>query len=373
MKAIKKFLILFIFLSFVQLMYSHEKVRQTEKQLEQTKKIIHQKTKEKEKYIKKEKTIQNELERIEKELKNIEVEKRKIENEITQAKVSLEALKKNIEIMNSDLEFYGRILKISLNNFVYKHFVVNPFLEENFNRRVKENIIRKYAEQISRIKLKKNYAEILKEQQEIKKRKLENLSKQLENKKEKQRKLFLEKNKLLAQISIKKTQIEKEIKELIATQKELEKILNKLKKEKRKEVFLYSQQKPSTPIINRIFIKPISGEIVCKFGKEQINQDGSCIVRNGVIIQGISFDNVVSVEDGKVIFISQNFRSYGKLIIIEHKDNIHSIYGQLKEILVLEGQYVKKGQVIAKTDSSGQIYFELRKDFICVNPELYLE
>jgi len=132
-------------------------------------------------------------------------------------------------------------------------------------------------------------------------------------------------------------------------------------------------KKREVPIINRTFIKPISGEIVSRFGKKQISNDGSYIICNGVIIQGISFDNVVSVENGKVIFTSQNFRSYGKLIIIEHKDNIHTIYGQLEEILVVEGQYVKKGQVIARTNSSGQIYFELRKDFICVNPELYLE
>jgi len=276
--------------------------------------------------------------------------------------------------MSSDLEFYRRMLRISLNNFVYQHFITPHFFEDNFSRRVKKNVIKKYAEQISRIKLEKNYTENLKKEQEIKKRELENLSKQLENKKEKQRKLFLEKNKLLTQISTKKKQIDEEIKELVATQKELEKLLNRLKEEyNRRKRQILSYKPLSVPKINRTFIKPISGEIVCKFGKEQINKDGSCIVRNGVIIQGISFDNVVSVEDGKVIFISQNFRSYGKLIIIEHKDNIHSIYGQLKEILVVEGQCVKRGQVIAKTDSSGQIYFELRKNFICVNPELYLE
>jgi septal ring factor EnvC (AmiA/AmiB activator) len=92
-----------------------------------------------------------------------------------------------------------------------------------------------------------------------------------------------------------------------------------------------------------------------------------------VVIVGLSNENVVSVDDGIVLFVSNNFRSYGKLIIVEHKDNIHTIYGMLGDILVNEGSKVKKGQVIAKTDSSGQIYFELRKNFIPVDPELYFE
>ncbi|MFN3550303.1 MAG: murein hydrolase activator EnvC family protein [Endomicrobiia bacterium] len=359
---------------FCQLIFSQQDIKKTQKEIEKTKKNIQQKTKQKQQYDKTTKELQNQLKNIEIEIKKIENQKKQIENKIEKVKITLSSIKKNIELIESDIEFYSRVLNISLNNFVKQYIIKKPFIENNFIRRMKKNVIKKYSEQIVKSKVQKNYVLRLKREYEIKQNELINYHKQLEEKKQAQKKLFIEKNQLLKQISTKKKQIEKEIKDLISTQNALEKLLRKLKEEqKRKEIVLHSQQKKTIPKINRTFIKPISGEIVCKFGKEQIESDGSCIIRNGVIIQGISFDKIVSIEDGKVIFISQNFRSYGKLVIIEHKDEIHSVYGQVGKIIVYEGEEVKKGQTIAETDSSGQIYFELRKSFIPVNPEMYLE
>ncbi|MCS7231935.1 MAG: peptidoglycan DD-metalloendopeptidase family protein, partial [Elusimicrobiota bacterium] len=118
-------------------------------------------------------------------------------------------------------------------------------------------------------------------------------------------------------------------------------------------------------------IKPLDGAVICKFGKTQLMKDGYCVLRNGVIIQGMSNSDVVCVEDGKVLFVSNNFRSYGKIVIVEHPNNIHTIYGNLGEITVTEGSWVKKATSIGKADSSGQIYFEIRKDLIPLDPELY--
>ncbi len=370
----KKYFVILNIIFFCQLIFSQQDIKKTQKEIEKTKKDIQQKTKQKQSYDKKLKELQNQLKNIEIEIKKIENQKRKIENKIQEVKITLSSIEKNIEIINSDIEFYSQILNISLNNFVKQYILKKPFIENNFIRRMKKDVIKKYLQQVMKSKTQKNYVLRLKQEYEIKQNELIYYFKQLEEKKQKQKSLFLEKNKLLTQTSAKKKQIEEEIKELISTQNTLEKLLRKLKEEQEKKKLALPSQKASTiQKINRTFIKPISGEIVCKFGKEQINKDGSCIVRNGVIIQGISFDKVVSIEDGKVIFISQNFRSYGKLIIIEHKDEIHSIYGQAGKILVSEAEEVKKGQTIAETDSSGQIYFELRKNFIPVDPEIYLE
>lgn len=368
------FIILNIFV-FCHLAFAQKDIKKTQTEIDKTKKTIQEKTKEKQKYDKTAKSLQNELKDIETEIKKIEFEKKQIENKIKEIQISLSSLKKNIELLDSDIEFYSRVLNISLNNFVKQYVIEKPLFENNFLRRMKKNVIKKYSEQVIKSKTQKNYVLQLKQEYELKQKELNSYSKQLDEKKQKQRNLFLEKNRLLTQISTKKQKVENEIKELVSTQQALEKLLKKLKEEqKRKELTLRSQQqKRPIPQINRTFIKPISGEIVFKFGKEQTNKDGSCIVRNGVVIQGISFDKIISIEDGKVIFISQNFRSYGKLIIIEHKHEIHSIYGQVGKILVSEGEEVKKGQIIAETDSSGQIYFELRKDFIPLDPEIYFE
>ena len=64
---------------------------------------------------------------------------------------------------------------------------------------------------------------------------------------------------------------------------------------------------------------------------------------------------------GKVGFAGE-FRGYGNLVIIEHDDNLFSVYGHLGEILSEAGSKVKAGASIGKAGGSGAVYFEVRKN-----------
>jgi murein DD-endopeptidase MepM/ murein hydrolase activator NlpD len=68
---------------------------------------------------------------------------------------------------------------------------------------------------------------------------------------------------------------------------------------------------------------------------------------------------------------------YGNLIMISHNDSLSTIYGHNAKILVKEGEYVSKGQIIATVGSTGRstaphLHFEVLKNGEPRNPEDYV-
>jgi murein DD-endopeptidase MepM/ murein hydrolase activator NlpD len=68
---------------------------------------------------------------------------------------------------------------------------------------------------------------------------------------------------------------------------------------------------------------------------------------------------------------------YGNLIEIEHDDSLSTIYGHNEKILVKEGEYVNRGQVIATVGNTGRstaphLHFEVLKNGKPVDPEGYV-
>lgn len=97
----------------------------------------------------------------------------------------------------------------------------------------------------------------------------------------------------------------------------------------------------------------------------------------GIDIGGSSGQAVVAAGDGTVVYSGNGLRGYGKLIIIKHNKTYLSAYAHNSQLLVKEGQTVKKGQKIAKmgnTDADQvKLHFEVRRFGIPVDPMQYLE
>ncbi len=75
--------------------------------------------------------------------------------------------------------------------------------------------------------------------------------------------------------------------------------------------------------------------------------------------QGIDFaapkgTPVIAAADGKVVFTKYHPNGYGKHILIQHGDKWQTKYAQLSEMMVEEGDLVKKGQLIGEVGSSGR-------------------
>jgi lipoprotein NlpD len=97
----------------------------------------------------------------------------------------------------------------------------------------------------------------------------------------------------------------------------------------------------------------------------------------GIDIAGKLGQPVVAVANGSVVYSGTGLRGYGKLIIIKHDKTFLTAYAHNSQILVKEGQVVKKGQKIAEmgnTDADQvKLHFEVRRFGKPVDPTQYLD
>jgi murein DD-endopeptidase MepM/ murein hydrolase activator NlpD len=128
-------------------------------------------------------------------------------------------------------------------------------------------------------------------------------------------------------------------------------------------------------------INPLAGdfEISSAFGMRHHPIQKKEKMHKGVDFKAPEGTPVVATADGVVVktkFTEAGF-GYGKHIVIQHDDHYQTLYAQLSEMDVKEGDVVKKGQVIGKVGSSGQstaphLHYEVLKDGTPQNPENYL-
>jgi len=96
----------------------------------------------------------------------------------------------------------------------------------------------------------------------------------------------------------------------------------------------------------------------------------------GVDFGGAKGDPVRAAGDGQVVFAAATLRGYGRLVMIKHDATYMSAYAHNSELLVKEGQAVKRGQVIARmgnTESATvKLHFELRRSGSAIDPMPFL-
>ena len=121
---------------------------------------------------------------------------------------------------------------------------------------------------------------------------------------------------------------------------------------------------------------PVNGVITLGFAKSSSYQK----FHAGIDIansKGVIGEPITPVMEGKVIYAGEIFWGYGKHIIIDHGDNVSSLYGHLDRIYVYKGQDVKIGDVLGTMGSTGwstgpHLHLEIRVYGIPVNPKTFL-
>lgn len=101
------------------------------------------------------------------------------------------------------------------------------------------------------------------------------------------------------------------------------------------------------------------------------------IQHDGVDIGSGIGSPIYAAGAGKVILAGWN-GGYGKCVIISHGNGFKTVYGHLSAINVKVGDWVKKGQLIAKmgntgTSTSSHLHFEIRINDVPVEPTQFLE
>jgi murein DD-endopeptidase MepM/ murein hydrolase activator NlpD len=122
---------------------------------------------------------------------------------------------------------------------------------------------------------------------------------------------------------------------------------------------------------------PVRGDIVGHFGPETHPRFGTTINNNGIDIAADLGTPVRSVAKGRVEYTSEDYASYGPIVILDHGDGYRTLYAHLSEILVSVGQEVASGQIIGRVGDAGslkgtELHFEVRKGGTALNPQDWL-
>lgn len=97
----------------------------------------------------------------------------------------------------------------------------------------------------------------------------------------------------------------------------------------------------------------------------------------GMDIAANTGTEIYAAEDGEVVSAGWNSGGYGYFVQIGHTDGYQTVYGHMSAVLVTEGQFVARGQLIGEVGSTGDstgphCHFEVRHEGICLDPALYL-
>ena len=132
---------------------------------------------------------------------------------------------------------------------------------------------------------------------------------------------------------------------------------------------IISKKKKAPPLekieIGRVFL-PVSGIVTSEFGI----RDGR--PHKGIDIAAKKGTPILSALAGKVVFAGRQ-RGYGNVVILEHSNNIMTVYAHNEANLVRVDEAVKQGQPIATLGSTGvstgpHLHFEYRKNGRAINP-----
>lgn len=124
---------------------------------------------------------------------------------------------------------------------------------------------------------------------------------------------------------------------------------------------------------------PVHGPVIGHFGPEKHPRFGTTTLNNGIDIQAATGTPVLAAGRGRVDYTSEDYGTFGQIVVLNHGDGYYTLYGHLSEILVAQGQEVQAGQPVGRVGDSGTslkgtvLHFEVRKGGTALNPEDWLK
>ncbi|HFZ8996986.1 TPA: amidase activator ActS [Citrobacter freundii] len=123
------------------------------------------------------------------------------------------------------------------------------------------------------------------------------------------------------------------------------------------------------PVGQRCWRWPASGKVILPYSTAEGGN-------KGIDIAAARGTPVYAAGAGKVVYVGNQLRGYGNLIMIKHDENYITAYAHNDTLLVTNGQSVKAGQKIAtmgSTDAdSVRLHFQIRYRATAIDPLRYL-
>ena len=116
---------------------------------------------------------------------------------------------------------------------------------------------------------------------------------------------------------------------------------------------------------------PLRGRVSSAFGARGRDD------HQGIDIPAQEGAPIVAAESGRVIHSGARLGDYGNVVIVKHAGRYLTVYAHNRRNLVDRGDFVEKGEVIAQVGETGNasgphLHFEIRRDRLAQDPQLYL-
>jgi murein DD-endopeptidase MepM/ murein hydrolase activator NlpD len=124
------------------------------------------------------------------------------------------------------------------------------------------------------------------------------------------------------------------------------------------------------------FKAPVQGPITSPFGYRIHPVLGYARLHSG-LDYGVDHGTGIHAADNGVVIVAEWYGGYGNCIIIQHSNDLSTLYGHCSSLYVKNGDTVRQGQTIAAVGSTGMstgphLHFEVRQAGTPVDPLSYL-
>jgi len=349
-------------------------IKSQAKELSSVRKSIKQKRLEKDKLALQEKVFKRELKALNDAIEENETHLAKLAKDIKTAEANLDAASKQYNSAFSKQNNINRLILSELELYNKMTFLLS-YEDDPVEYKIRQTALEYKKGSFDKEEKEAEISSSDMKKWEKAKNRLMALRQQESSLAQQRKDLMKEKNELLKNTSDRKAAAEEEIKSLNESAQALETLIKKLSaagaKKKEEPVI----RTPVSSVKRKKELPwPVDGKIIMKFGRNKHPELDTYVISNGIKIKAADSSSVKSVDSGVVVFAG-DFRSYGKVVIIDHKDSYFTVYGQLDEILVKEDQKVSKNTVIAKLGAGEEsvLYFEVRQNNVPDDPLLWLK
>lgn len=128
---------------------------------------------------------------------------------------------------------------------------------------------------------------------------------------------------------------------------------------------------------SKVLLRPVSGRVSSLFGRRKHPKSKSWHFHSGVDIVAPRGTPIASGQNGKVSYAGWR-RGYGLVVVVDHGNDIQTVYAHCSKLAVKVGQSVNAGQRIAYVGNTGvttgsHLHFEVRRNGSVQNPLRFLK
>ncbi|MFO7982101.1 MAG: peptidoglycan DD-metalloendopeptidase family protein [Desulfuromonadales bacterium] len=350
---------------------SRSKLQEIERRLQKTSENLEEKKQAERQLLTDLRSVRNELKRIRERDKNLERELGEIEGRISAKKEEAGEARAHVGEMESQVN--ARLVAL------YKSGNAGPMkvlfssttpseMERQFryvSRIVRHDreLLKEYRARLDSLDQALAALERLRESREMLHAEVQDNRQQLESADDL-------KQKLLARLRQDKDALAARLDELRDRKARLEKLVKKLESASPRE---YSGESGSFSSAKGMLPWPAKGRILVGFGTSKHPELGTRHSSNGIEIEAGDNQPIHAVAPGQVVF-ADAFKGYGNLVIVDHGESFHSLYGNVLRLNTKVGDQLEAGDILAYSGHSGSsgLYFEIRHHGAPLDPMIWL-